>query len=135
MCLLPIATIGKQNRIRLVHGFTENEGIVEVQQEETHSNGNAEVGVAWGTVCVPSPPSKNIGDVVCQQLGYDVFGGFRPVDQFTSLGHRRVALKVKSCEGSEQTLESCDTESFPSQQSCSDQQNLAVLCASECKNV
>lgn len=114
----------------MVHGFTENEGIVEVQHVETLRS--TTVGVAWGTVCVPSPPSKKIGEVVCRQLGYDAFGDFRSVSQLSSLSRRRVALKVEKCKGTEQSVESCDFVSFPSQIDCS---NLAVLCASECKNV
>lgn len=124
-----IASIGKQNGIRLVHGFTENEGIVEVQQVEVVDD--VAVGVAWGTVCVPSVPSPEIGAVVCRQLGYDTFGRFPTIDQFTSLDSRRATLKVKSCKGDEERLESCDALVFPNQTNCN---HLAVLCASEWKS-
>ena len=121
-----VASTGRQNGIRLVHGFTENEGIVEVQRMEVRKE--VAMGVAWGTVCVPSSPSPVIGTVVCRQLGYDAFGGFPAFNQSTSLDSRRVALKVLSCKGDEERLENCNTTAFPDRTSCS---HLAVLCASE----
>lgn len=124
-----IASIGKQYRIRLVDGFTENEGVVEIQNVEMIKN--AEVGVAWGTVCVPPHPSNSIGQVVCRQLGYEAFGYFLPVGQFTSLNYRRVALKVTECKGSELSLETCQSMLFPTQLDCSQHQFLAVMCASK----
>ena len=125
----PIASIGKQNRIHLVDGFTENEGVVEIQHMEMIKN--AKVGVAWGTVCVPSHPSRNIGQVACRQLGYEDFGYFLSVGQFTSLNYRRVALKVTKCKGSELSLETCQSMLFPTQLDCSQHQFLAVMCASK----
>ena len=125
----PIASIGKQNRIRLVDGFTENEGVVEIQHVEMIKN--AEVGVAWGTVCVPPRSSRDIGQVVCRQLGYEAFGYFLSVDQFTSLNYRRVALKVTTCSGDELSLETCQSMPFPTQLDCSQHQILAVMCASK----
>lgn len=105
---------------------------MEVQRVEKLKN--AAVGVAWGTVWVPTP-TQEIGKVACRQLGYETFGEFHSAGQFATLGHRRVALKVKSCKGNEQSLESCDFVPFPSQPDYSHQHDLAVLCASECISV
>lgn len=105
---------------------------MEIQRVETLNN--AAVGVTWATVCVHTW-TKKIGEVACRQLGYEDFGTFPSVSQFTTLGHRRVALKVKSCKGTEQSLESCETVPFHSQLNCSHQHDLAVLCASECLSV
>ena len=83
----------------------------------------------WGTVCFSGPPNDAIGRVICRQLGYEAWAGFKDTRNYVLPNHDRVALKVNSCRGTEFKLEECETEKFP--KSCNHDEKLAVVCASK----
>ena len=83
-------------QVRLVNGFTEYEGRVEVYYNGT-----------WGTVCNYGW-DLNDAEVVCRQLGY-----VRAVDvAFYGRGSGQIWLNYVNCDGTESTIGECSHEGW-----------------------
>ena len=99
--------------VRLVNGFTEYEGTVEV-----YYNGE------WGTVCGYGW-GWNIAEVVCRQLGLS------PVIRVAYYGSDsdRIWLSHLYCDGSESNIGQCLHEGWALNYGCGHQNDVGVRCA------
>jgi len=101
----------RRDRIRLVGGSVPSEGRVEILH-----NG------IWGTVCDDYFDVTD-AQVVCRSLGYS---GGRIVGSGFGTGSGQIWVRAVSCNGDEQSLESCNITWYTS--GCSHSEDVGVSC-------
>ena len=106
--------------VRLVSGFTQYEGRVEV-----YHNGE------WGTVCEDGW-DLNDAKIVCRQLGYGPAVVAR-VNAFYGWGSGQIWLDDVNCIGTELTIENCSHNGLVNE-NCLHSDDAGVQCAASYGN-